>query len=77
MEHVLSQVLGLLRIAAEAAPEPVHGPHQLGEQTLGRPPVAESRRLVNERMKRELRLVLRYPTVADGLAVAAPVRTRE
>ena len=27
----------------------------------------ESRRLVNARMKRELRLVLRYPTVADGL----------
>jgi hypothetical protein len=30
--------------------------------------LAESRRLVNERMKRELRLVLRHPTVADGLA---------
>ena len=29
--------------------------------------LAESRRLVNARMKRELRLVLRYPTVADGL----------
>jgi nucleoside-diphosphate-sugar epimerase len=28
----------------------------------------ESRRLCNERMKRELRLVLRYPTVAEGLA---------
>jgi nucleoside-diphosphate-sugar epimerase len=28
----------------------------------------ESRRLCNERMKRELRLVLRYPTVAQGLA---------
>jgi nucleoside-diphosphate-sugar epimerase len=27
----------------------------------------ESRRLVNERLKRELRLRLRYPTVADGL----------
>ena len=39
--------------------------------------LAESRRLVNERMKRELRLVLRHPTVADGLAAAAPVRTRE
>jgi nucleoside-diphosphate-sugar epimerase len=29
--------------------------------------LAESRRLVNERMKRELRLVLHHPTVADGL----------
>ncbi|MDB5882558.1 MAG: nucleoside-diphosphate-sugar epimerase-like protein [Ramlibacter sp.] len=28
----------------------------------------ESRRLCNERMKRELRLALRYPTVAEGLA---------
>jgi nucleoside-diphosphate-sugar epimerase len=30
----------------------------------------ESRRLVNTRLKRELGVVLRYPTVADGLAVA-------
>jgi nucleoside-diphosphate-sugar epimerase len=30
--------------------------------------LAESRRVVNERMKRELRVVLRHPTVADGLA---------
>ena len=29
--------------------------------------LSESRRLVNTRMKRELRLVLRYPSVADGL----------
>ena len=29
--------------------------------------MSESRRLVNTRMKRELRVVLRYPTVADGL----------
>lgn len=29
--------------------------------------LSESRRLVNTRMKRELGLVLRYPTVADGL----------
>ena len=27
----------------------------------------ESRRLVNRRLKRELRLVLRHPTVAEGL----------
>ena len=32
--------------------------------------LAESRRLVNTRLKRELRLVLRHPSVADGLAVA-------
>jgi nucleoside-diphosphate-sugar epimerase len=30
----------------------------------------ESRRLCNARMKRELRVVLRYPTVAQGLAAA-------
>jgi nucleoside-diphosphate-sugar epimerase len=29
--------------------------------------MAESRRLVNERMKEELRLVLRHPTIASGL----------
>jgi hypothetical protein len=29
--------------------------------------LGESRRLVNARMKRELRLVLRHPTVVDGL----------
>ncbi len=29
--------------------------------------LGESRRLTNRRLKRELRLVLRYPTVADGL----------
>lgn len=29
--------------------------------------MAESRRLLNHRLKRELRLVLRYPTVAEGL----------
>ncbi|HEX4234320.1 MAG TPA: NAD-dependent epimerase/dehydratase family protein [Caldimonas sp.] len=33
--------------------------------------LGESRRLVNARMKRELRLVLRHPTVADGLAFGA------
>lgn len=30
----------------------------------------ESRRLANQRIKRELRLRLRYPTVADGIAAA-------
>ncbi|MGZ3439758.1 MAG: SDR family oxidoreductase [Polyangia bacterium] len=39
--------------------------------------LTESRRLVNTRLKRELRLVLRHPSVADGLAVAAPSRARE
>jgi hypothetical protein len=29
--------------------------------------MGESRRLVNTRMKRELRLRLRYPTVCEGL----------
>ena len=33
--------------------------------------LGESRRLDNARLKRELRLVLRYPTVVDGLGVAA------
>jgi nucleoside-diphosphate-sugar epimerase len=33
--------------------------------------MGESRRLENRRMKRELGLVLRYPTVRDGLAAAA------
>ncbi len=34
----------------------------------------ESRRLSNRRIKRELRLSLRYPTVRDGLAAAQPPR---
>ena len=38
--------------------------------------LGESRRLVNARLKDELRLVLRYPTVAAGLAPAA-ARARE
>jgi nucleoside-diphosphate-sugar epimerase len=32
--------------------------------------MGESRRLVNRRLQRELRVVLRYPTVRDGLQVA-------
>ena len=39
--------------------------------------LAESRRLANTRMKRELRVVLRHPTVVDGLAPPAAARTRE
>lgn len=34
--------------------------------------MSESRRLHNERMKRELRLKLRYPTVVEGLRAAMP-----
>ena len=34
--------------------------------------MSESRRLRNHRMKRELRLVLRYPTVIEGLRAAPP-----
>ena len=37
--------------------------------------MGESRRLSNTRMKRELRLRLRYPTVADGLGIATEPRT--
>jgi hypothetical protein len=33
--------------------------------------MSESRRLSNERMKGELGLVLRYPTVREGLAMAS------
>jgi nucleoside-diphosphate-sugar epimerase len=33
--------------------------------------MSESRRLRNDRMKNELRLVLRHPTVAEGLVAAA------
>jgi len=39
--------------------------------------LAESRRLVNARLKRELRLALRYPTVAEGLAREVVPRARE
>ena len=35
--------------------------------------MSESRRLTNQRIKRELRLKLRYPTVHDGIT-AAPIR---
>lgn len=36
--------------------------------------MSESRRLDNTRLKRELRLKLRYPTVREGLAVLRPAR---
>jgi hypothetical protein len=34
----------------------------------------ESRRLSNRRLQKELRVHLRYPTVAEGLAEAARLR---
>jgi nucleoside-diphosphate-sugar epimerase len=34
--------------------------------------MSESRRLVNRRMKAELGVQLRYPTVADGIPMTAP-----
>ncbi|MCY7370873.1 MAG: SDR family NAD(P)-dependent oxidoreductase, partial [Polaromonas sp.] len=34
--------------------------------------MGESRRLDNTRLKRELRLRLRYPTVVQGLSAAPP-----
>jgi hypothetical protein len=34
--------------------------------------LSESRRLINTRLKRELRLRLRYPTVRDGLRSLPP-----
>ena len=37
--------------------------------------LAESRRMDNRRIKRELRLVLRYPSVLDGLAAGLPQRS--
>jgi hypothetical protein len=33
----------------------------------------ESRRLRNDRMKKELRLRLRYPTVREGLVMSVPL----
>ena len=54
------------RIAdAASAAAPAWSPMQLSFMN-------ESRRLSNVRLKRELRLRLRYPTVTQGLALAAP-----
>lgn len=54
-------------------------PPRLGREELGRRLSAltlsfmsESRRLGNSRLKRELRMRLRYPTVSDGLRTAGP-----
>jgi hypothetical protein len=35
--------------------------------------MSESRRLTNHRVKQELRVRLRYPTVREGIAAAAPM----
>ena len=53
---------------ARAALEQVLSPMQMS--FLG-----ESRRMDNRRIKRELRLVLRYPSVLDGLALGLPQRS--
>jgi len=50
---------------ARAALEQVLSPMQMSF-------LAESRRMDNRRIKRELRLVLRYPSVLDGLAAGLP-----
>jgi hypothetical protein len=57
-----------------ALPRPVRVDRQQAAKQL--PPMVlsfmgESRRLRNKRMKQELRLVLRYPTVKEGLASVA------
>ena len=39
--------------------------------------LSESRRIANGRMKKELRLVLRHPTVAEGLSTVSPERLHE
>jgi nucleoside-diphosphate-sugar epimerase len=39
--------------------------------------LGESRRIANARMKAELRLVLRHPTVVEGLSRPSPVRLHE
>jgi len=52
---------------ARAALEQVLSPMQMSF-------LAESRRMDNRRIKRELRLVLRYPSVLDGLAAGLPQR---
>jgi len=51
-------------------PPPRIGREQAGQQLspTSLSFMGESRRLLNRRLKRELRLSLRYPTVADGLA---------
>lgn len=56
-------------------PPPPRVPRSEAERIL--PPtllsfMSESRRLLNDRMKSELRVALRYPTVEEGLAALAP-----
>ncbi len=54
-------------------PRPPRLPRALAEQQLPAMQLSfmgESRRLLNRRLKRELRVVLRYPTVREGLGFA-------
>ena len=61
----VAERFGLARPPRMARAEIVH---HLSPLTLSF--MSESRRLDNRRLKRELRLRLRYPTVADGLRAA-------
>jgi len=53
-------------------PRMAHGPLAAVLSPMQMSFLAESRRMDNRRMKRELRLVLRYPSVLDGLAANLP-----
>ena len=65
-----------LELAADllGLPQPPRLPRAQAEQVLSAPMLSflnESRRLRNQRLKQELRLRLRYPTVVQGLQSAA------
>lgn len=53
-------------------PRMAHGPLAAVLSPMQMSFLAESRRMDNRRMKRELQLVLRYPSVLDGLAANVP-----
>lgn len=56
-------------------PRMAHGPLAAVLSPMQMSFLAESRRMDNRRMKRELRLVLHYPSVLDGLAAGLPQRS--
>ena len=61
-----------------ALPAPPRIPRAQAEATLSEPQMSfmrESRRLLNHRMKRELRLRLRYPSAQEGLQSGKPPET--
>ena len=61
-----------------ALPAPPRIPRAQAEATLSEPQMSfmrESRRLLNHRMKRELRLRLRYPSAQEGLQSEKPPET--